>query len=78
MPLYEYQCQQCTNGFTELRRSSDMDTQLIALNAAAGKQYVLSVLLQLADQCREFLRSQHHHQEVHSVEQADERTGQSV
>ena len=51
--------------------------KLIVLNAAARKQYVLSVLLQLADQCREFLRPQHH-QEVHSVEQADERTGQSV
>ena len=52
--------------------------KLMSLNAVAGKQYVLSVLLQLADQCREFLRSQHHHQEVHSVEQADERTGRSV
>ena len=52
--------------------------KLIVLNAAVGKQYVLSVLLQLADQYREFLRSQHHHQEVHSVEQADERTGRSV
>ena len=52
--------------------------KLIVLNAAAGKQYVLSVLLQLADQCREFLRSQRHHQEVHSVEQTDERTGRSV
>ena len=51
--------------------------KLIVLNAAAGKQYVLSVLLQLADQCREFLPSQHH-QEAHSVEQADERTGRSV
>ena len=51
--------------------------KLIVLNAAAGKQYVLSVLLQLADQCREFLRSQHH-QEAHLVEQADERTGRSV
>lgn len=51
--------------------------KLIVLNAAAGKQYVLSVLLQLADQCREFPRSQHH-QEAHSVEQADERTGRSV
>ena len=28
MPLYEYQCQQCTNGFTELRRGSEMDTQI--------------------------------------------------
>ena len=28
MPLYDYQCQQCTNGFTELRRSSEMDTQI--------------------------------------------------
>ena len=77
MPLYEYQCQQCTNGFTELRRSSDMDTQLIALNAAAGKQFALSVLLQSAEQCREFLPSQQH-QEVHSVEQATEWTGRSV
>ena len=51
--------------------------KLIVLNAEAGKQYVLSVLLQLADQCREFLRSQHH-QEAHLVEQADERTGRSV
>jgi len=50
---------------------------LIVLNAAAGKQYVLSVLLQLAEQCREFLPSQHH-QEAHSVEQATERTGRSV
>ena len=51
--------------------------KLIVLNAAAGKQYVLSVLLQLADQYREFLPS-HHHQEAHSVEQAVERTGRSV
>ena len=51
--------------------------KLIVLNAAAGKQYVLSVLLQLADRCREFLPSQHH-QEAHSVEQTDERTGRSV
>jgi len=51
--------------------------KLIVLNAAAGKQYVLSVLLQLAEQCREFLPSQHH-QEAHSVEQAPERTGRSV
>ena len=28
MPLYDYQCQQCVNGFTELRRSSEMDTQI--------------------------------------------------
>ena len=28
MPLYDYKCQQCTNGFTELRRSSEMDTQI--------------------------------------------------
>ena len=51
--------------------------KLIVQNAAAGKQYVQSVLLQLADQCREILPSQHH-QEVHSVEQAVERTGRSV
>ena len=51
--------------------------KLIVLNAAAGKQYFLSVLLQLAGQCLEFLPSQHH-QEAHSVEQADERTGRSV
>ena len=51
--------------------------KLIVLNAATGKQYVLSVLLQLEDQCREFLPSQHH-QEAHSDEQADERTGRSV
>ena len=51
--------------------------KMIVLNAAAGKQYVLSVLLQLADRCREFLPTQHH-QEDHSVEQAAERTGRSV
>ena len=51
--------------------------KLIVLNAAAGKQYVLSVLLQLADWCREFLPSQHH-QEDRLVEQANERTGRSV
>ena len=51
--------------------------KLIVLNAAAGKQYVLSVLLQLADQCRDFPRSLHH-QEAHLVEQAAERTGRSV
>ena len=28
MPLYDYKCQQCTNAFTELRRSSEMDTQI--------------------------------------------------
>jgi len=77
MPLYDYQCQQCTNGFTELRRSSEMDTQIDCPECAAGKQYVLSVLLQLEDQCREFLPSQHH-PEAHSVEQVAERTGRSV
>jgi hypothetical protein len=51
--------------------------KLIVLNAAAGKQYVLSVHLQLADQCWEFLPFQHH-QEAHSVEQADERIGRPV
>ena len=51
--------------------------KLIVLNAATGKQYVLSVLLQLADRCQEFLPTQHH-QEDHSVEQATERTGRSV
>ena len=51
--------------------------KLIVLNAAAGKQYVLSVLLQLAEQCREFLQSQHH-QEAHSVEQATELAGRYV
>ena len=78
MPLYDYQCQQCTNGFTELRRSSEMDTQIDCPECGtAGKQYVLSVLLQLAEQCRGFLPSQHH-QEAHSVEQATERTDRSV
>ncbi|HBL55143.1 MAG TPA: zinc ribbon domain-containing protein [Candidatus Lambdaproteobacteria bacterium] len=28
MPLYEYRCQQCKSGFTELRRSSEMDSQI--------------------------------------------------
>ena len=28
MPLYEYQYQQCTSGFTELRRCSEMDSQI--------------------------------------------------
>ena len=51
--------------------------KLIVLNAAAGKQYVQSVLLQLADQCREFLPSQHH-QEARSVDQTPERTGRAV
>ena len=51
--------------------------KLIVLNAATGKQYVLSVLLQLVDRCQEFLPTQHH-QEDHSVEQATERTGRSV
>jgi len=50
---------------------------LIVLNAAVGTQYVLSVLFQLVDQCREFLPFQEH-QEAHSVEQAPERTGRSV
>ena len=30
MPLYDYQCLQCTNGFTELRRSSEVDSQIEA------------------------------------------------
>ena len=25
MPLYDYQCQQCDSGFTELRRTSEID-----------------------------------------------------
>jgi putative FmdB family regulatory protein len=28
MPLYEYQCLQCTSGFTELRRCAEMDSQI--------------------------------------------------
>ena len=28
MPLYEYRCQQCKSGFTELRRISEMDTHI--------------------------------------------------
>ena len=28
MPLYDYQCQQCESGFTELRRISEMDSSI--------------------------------------------------
>ena len=28
MPLYEYNCNDCTNNFTELRSSSEMDNQI--------------------------------------------------
>ena len=28
MPLYDYQCQQCKSGFTELRRTSEMDSPI--------------------------------------------------
>ncbi|MBS1256412.1 MAG: hypothetical protein MAG581_02235 [Deltaproteobacteria bacterium] len=28
MPLYDYQCGQCESGFTELRRSSEMDSPI--------------------------------------------------
>ena len=28
MPLYDYQCQQCSNGFTELRRMCEMDAPI--------------------------------------------------
>ena len=28
MPLYEYQCLQCTSGFTELRRCAEMDSKI--------------------------------------------------
>ena len=28
MPLYDYHCQQCESGFTELRRSSEMDSPI--------------------------------------------------
>ena len=28
MPLYDYQCQQCKSGFTELRRSSEIDSPI--------------------------------------------------
>ena len=28
MPLYEYQCLQCTSGFTELRRCAEIDSQI--------------------------------------------------
>ena len=28
MPLYDYHCQQCESGFTELRRSSEMDASI--------------------------------------------------
>ena len=29
MPLYDYQCQQCKSGFTELRRYTEMDSPII-------------------------------------------------
>tara|TARA_B100001765_G_C19232277_1_gene218681 strand:- start:6 stop:206 length:201 start_codon:yes stop_codon:yes gene_type:complete len=28
MPLYDYHCQQCESGFTELRRTSEMDSPI--------------------------------------------------
>ena len=28
MPLYDYNCQQCESGFTELRRTSEMDSPI--------------------------------------------------
>ena len=28
MPIYDYICQQCESGFTELRRTSEMDSQI--------------------------------------------------
>ncbi|MBC8258265.1 MAG: zinc ribbon domain-containing protein [SAR324 cluster bacterium] len=28
MPLYDYQCQQCSSGFTELRRTTEMDASI--------------------------------------------------
>ena len=28
MPLYDYHCQQCESGFTELRRASEMDSPI--------------------------------------------------
>ena len=28
MPLYDYQCQQCESDFTELRRTSEMDSPI--------------------------------------------------
>ena len=28
MPLYDYQCLQCESGFTELRRTSEMDSPI--------------------------------------------------
>ena len=28
MPLYDYHCQQCESDFTELRRSSEMDSPI--------------------------------------------------
>ena len=78
MPLYDYKCQQCTNGFTELRRSSEMDTQIDCPECGGREtRRSISSFAVVAEQCREFLPSQHH-QEAHSVEQAPERTGRSV
>ncbi len=37
MPLYDYKCQQCANGFTELRRSSEMDTQIDCPECGSGE-----------------------------------------
>ena len=28
VPLYDYDCQQCESGFTELRKSSEMDSPI--------------------------------------------------
>ena len=28
MPLYDYHCQQCESGFTELRRTTEMDSPI--------------------------------------------------
>ena len=37
MPLYDYQCQQCSNVFTELRRISEMDTQIECTECGSRK-----------------------------------------
>ena len=77
MPLYDYQCQQCVNGFTELRRSSEMDTQIDCPECGSRETIRSISSFSVGGQCWGLLPPQEH-QEAHSVEQAPERTGRSV
>ena len=43
MPLYDYQCQQCSNGFIELRRMFEMEAPIEECPECGSRETLRSV-----------------------------------